>query len=173
MNRFLLIAYCLLLIVSCRFRSKKENNSNDVNLATKIDMMETDRDFSLLSEKKGLRKAYSEFIDSNGVLLRPGYKPMEGANALDYIIQSNDSSFVMTWDPKDATLSSSGDLGYTYGVYSLKQKDADTVTYGSYVTIWKRQPDGKWKFVLQSGNEGIEADSEPAKTDAEAPTSKF
>jgi ketosteroid isomerase-like protein len=109
-----------------------------------------------LSEERGLRTAYSEFIDSNGVLLRPGYTPMANADAMDYIIQSNDSSFVMTWEPKHATLSSSGDLGYTYGVYSLKPKDADTVIYGSYVTIWRRQPDGKWKFVLQSGNEGLE-----------------
>ena len=172
MNKLLLFIFCFLLFTSCRLRSKK-TNTEEANLDTKIEMMDTDREFSLVSEKKGLRNAYSEFIDSNGVLLRPGYKPMEGADALDYIIQSNDSSFIMTWDPKEAELSSSGDIGYTYGVYSLMQKGIDTVTYGSYVTIWKRQPDGKWKFVLQSGNEGIEAEAEPAEDSTKAPKSKF
>jgi ketosteroid isomerase-like protein len=32
----------------------------------------------------------------------------------------------------------------------------DTFFAGTYVSIWKKQPDGKWKFILDSGNEGIE-----------------
>lgn len=159
MNKILTIAVCILLLASCSSKTRQEDKEDTVS-ATKVDMMEADRNFSLLSEKKGLRTAYSEYIDSNGVLLRPGYTPMAGADALDYIIQSNDSDFIMTWDPKDASLSSSGDLGYTYGVYSLKPRDADTIIYGSYVTVWRRQPDGKWKFVLQSGNEGLESPAE-------------
>ncbi len=155
MNKLLYCAGCLLLFMSCNSKAKQEDKE-EKNVAAKVDMMNADREFSLLSEKEGLRKAYSEFIDGDGVLLRPGYKPMDGADAMDYIIQSNDSSFIMTWEPKDASLSSSGDLGYTYGVYSLKPKDADTVIYGSYVTVWRHQKDGKWKFVLQSGNEGLE-----------------
>lgn len=159
MNKYWTIIVCMLLFTSCRSKAGQEDK-DDTGSATKVDMMEADRNFSLLSQKKGLRTAYSEYIDSNGVLLRPGYTPMAGADALDYIIQSNDSDFVMTWDPKDASISSSGDLGYTYGVYSLKPKDADTIIYGSYVTVWRKQPDGKWKFVLQSGNEGLESTAE-------------
>ena len=161
MNKQLRIAYLLicflasLLIASCRFKSGKQNK-DDAAISSKIEMMNADRQFSSMSEKKGLRNAYTEFIDSNGVLLRPGSLPMTGGDAMDFITQSNDTSIVMTWEPKNATLSSSGDLGYTYGVYSLKRKAVDSIIYGSYVTIWKRQPDGKWKFVLQSGNEGVE-----------------
>jgi hypothetical protein len=29
----------------------------------------------------------------------------------------------------------------------------DTVEYGNYVTIWKRFPDGRWKYVLDGGND--------------------
>lgn len=150
------VVVCAVTVVSCQ-SPYKANAKEDMTVATKVDMMDADREFSLLSEKKGLRTAYAEFIDSNGVLLRPGYKPMDGADALDYILQSNDSSFIMTWEPKEASLAASGDLGYTYGVYSLKPRAADTIIYGSYVTIWRKQPDGKWKFVLQSGNEGLES----------------
>jgi len=118
--------------------------------------MDADRDFSDMSKKKGLRNAFVEFIDNNGVLLRPGTLPLTGGDAMDYITQSNDSSFVMTWEPESASIAASGDLGYTYGVYTLRSAASDTAIYGSYVTIWKRQPNGKWKFILQSGNEGVE-----------------
>ncbi len=157
MKRLLLFLFTVLLFSACRNKAAKENSiaANDKTIEYKIAMMDTDRDFSVLSEKEGLRKAYTEYIDSNGVLLRPGTLPMAGGDAMDFITQSNDTSFVMTWEPRDASISSSGDMGYTYGVYSVKQKGQDSIIYGSYVTIWKHQPDGKWKFVLQSGNEGV------------------
>jgi len=158
MKKFLPVAACCVLIYACRNHGAKEDviHAEDKSIAMKIEMMNADRAFSLMSEKQGLRKAYTEFIDSNGVLLRPGALPMAGGDAVDYITQSNDTSFLMTWEPKDASISASGDMGYTYGVYSLKPKAEDSVYYGSYVTIWKKQADGRWKFVLQSGNEGVE-----------------
>ncbi len=153
----LLIAFCLLLFASCRFKAKKETaEENPTGISSKLDILNTDREFSAMSEEKGLRLAYAEFIDSNGVLLRPGSLPLIGGYAMDFITQSNDTSFAMTWRPDNATVSSSGDLGYTYGVYSLKPNGSDSIIYGSYVTVWKKQPNGKWKFVLQSGNEGVE-----------------
>lgn len=150
------VAFCLLPFVSCIIRQKKDNKKEEASLAAKIEMMDTDREFSALSEREGLRKAYTEFIDNDGVLLRPGSLPLAGGAAMDFITQSNDTSFAMTWEPKDAAIAASGDLGYTYGVYSVKPANEDTVFYGSYVTVWKKQPNGRWKFVLQSGNEGVE-----------------
>jgi ketosteroid isomerase-like protein len=96
------------------------------------------------------------FIDGRGVLLRPNSLPMVGGNAINFISQANDSSYVMTWEPNGGNIAKSGELGYTYGVYSLKPINKDTVFYGTYVSIWKRQPDGNWKFVLETGNGGIE-----------------
>jgi ketosteroid isomerase-like protein len=119
-------------------------------------MIATDRAFSRMSEEKGIKHALMQYIDGKGVLLRPDAVPIAGAEAIDYISQANDTSYTMTWDPNGGTVSNSGDLGYTYGIYSFRPKDKDTVIYGTYVSIWKRYPDGKWKFVLQSGNEGIE-----------------
>lgn len=118
-------------------------------------LMEADRAFSKLSEQKGMKNAFIEYIDSNGVLLRPGEMPIAGANAIDYLVQQNDTGYTLTWEPNFAAVSKSGDLGYTYGIYALRPAAKDTVIYGTYTSIWKRQEDGKWKFVLDSGNEGI------------------
>jgi ketosteroid isomerase-like protein len=144
-----------LLLFICLFSCKgKQPTANAEEIKTTI--FETDRAFSKMSELKGLRNAYMEYIDSNGVLLRPNNNPIVGGEAINFISQSNDSGFVMTWEPKMATIAGSGDLAYTYGIYSYKAKNEDSVFFGSYVTIWKKQPDGKWKFVLQTGNEGLE-----------------
>lgn len=158
MKNLLLFSFAVLSFTACSNKANKDvsHTGEDKTIAFKIEMMDTDREFSVVSEKEGLRKAYTEYIDSSGVLLRPGSLPMAGGDAMDFITQSNDTSFVMTWEPKDASIASAGDMGYTYGVYSVKQKGQDSIIYGSYVTIWKRQADGKWKFVLQSGNEGVE-----------------
>lgn len=104
-----------------------------------------------------MKNAFLEYIDSNGVLLRPGILPIAGADAVDYLIAQNDTGYIMTWQPKDAAVAISGEMGYTFGTYELRPKTKDTVLSGTYVSIWKKQSDGKWKFVLESGNEGTAA----------------
>lgn len=144
-----------LLLFVCLFScSRKQPAINMEEIKTTI--FETDRAFSKMSELKGLRNAYMEYIDSNGVLLRPNNYPIVGGEAINFISQSNDSGFVMTWEPKSANIAAAADMAYTYGIYSYKAKNKDPVFFGSYVTIWKKQPNGKWKFVLQTGNEGLE-----------------
>ncbi|MEO6489416.1 MAG: hypothetical protein ABIO04_05685 [Ferruginibacter sp.] len=139
----------LIAIASCKNKIVEQKSPD------KKELIQVDQAFSKMSEEKGMKNAFIEYIDSNGVLLRPGEIPIIGANAIDYLIQLNDTGYTLTWQPNDAVISGSGDLGYTYGIYAMKQKSKDTTIYGTYTSIWKRQKDGKWKFVLDSGNEGI------------------
>lgn len=148
---FLLIV--LSSMVGCK--EKKEEPLNPVN--EKIILMQTDKAFSDMSVAKGMKAAFIEYIDSNGVLLKPNHLPIVGAQAIDYLIQEDDSDYTLNWQPQNAFVSRSGDLGYTYGVYAMHPKNIDTVFYGTYVSIWKRQSDGKWKFVLDTGNQGIDS----------------
>jgi ketosteroid isomerase-like protein len=58
---------------------------------------------------------------------------------------------VIRWKPLRADVAESGDLGYTWGVAeSGPGSDGPFRPYGIYVTIWKRQADGKWKFVYDA-----------------------
>jgi len=142
----------LLSIFGCK--EKKEESYNAVN--EKIKLIQTDKAFSDMSVAKGMKAAFIEYIDSNGVLLKPKHLPIVGANAIDYLIQEDDTDYTLNWQPQNAFVSRSADLGYTYGVYALHPKNIDTVFYGTYVSIWKRQSDGSWKFVLDTGNQGID-----------------
>ena len=149
-----LASYLLLAFIffSC---SDKGDRSSTGNGDDKVKMMEADRAFSRLSEAKGMKNAFLDYIDSNGVLLRPDHLPLLGADAIDFLIQQNDSSYTLKWEPRNGTVAASGELGYTYGLYILRPSSKDTLIYGNYVSIWKKQADGAWKYILDSGNEGL------------------
>lgn len=157
MNKILLSTLLVLAFFSCNlFNKKKEVSGPD----EKQRMMDADRAFSKLSVEKGMKTAFLEYIDSNGVLLRANQFPVVGADAIDFLVQQNDSAYTLEWEPKRGEIAQSGDLGYTYGLYKLQPKNKDSAVFGTYVSIWKKQADGSWKFVLDSGNEGL-GDPEP------------
>ena len=56
--------------------------------------------------------------------------------------------------PSKAEIAESGDLGYTLGKYEYTEKTTDgeeTKSNGYYVSIWKKNKDGSWKYVFDSG----------------------
>ena len=71
------------------------------------------------------------------------------------------SGVAITWEPLRANVSRAGDLGYTFGGYQLTRETEEgetTIEQGSYVTIWRKEPGGDWKVVVDIGN----ADQPPA-----------
>ena len=126
-------------------------------------LLETDKTFSKLSFETGSNNAFLHFIDSGAVMLRDHSKPLVGADSIrNLLLEQSDSGFKLTWEPSYADVSGSGDLGYTYGIYNLWLPDEHgkfiSMQKGTYVTIWKKNADGTWKWVLDSGNEGLEED---------------
>jgi ketosteroid isomerase-like protein len=137
---------------SCK--QKKEQPQED-KIAQCLELKSVDRAFSEHSKKEGMKAAYMEYLDSNGVVLRANQMPIVGANAIDYLIQQNDADYILTWDPQQADIAESGELGFTYGIYLMRSKSVDTSIYGTYTNIWKRQSDGQWKLYLNTYNEGV------------------
>ncbi|WP_298737518.1 hypothetical protein [uncultured Chitinophaga sp.] len=116
-------------------------------------VLKADTDFSDLSRKKGFRYAFLAYADSTAVLLRANNPPMKGQVAFRYIESMNDTGVTLTWEPGFASVAASGELAYTYGIYTFTSKD--TTTRGTYLTVWKKDAAGNWRFVLDTGNEGL------------------
>ncbi|MEJ7611922.1 MAG: DUF4440 domain-containing protein [Ferruginibacter sp.] len=153
MNKlFTALLLTVIILCGCSGPEKKGLQGGNKNSEA---MVKTDEEFSAMSAQKGMKTAFLEYIDSNGVMLRPDLQPIAGAEAIDYLLAVNDTGYTMTWKPTGSAVAVSGELGYTYGLYEIKPTSKDTVLYGTYVSIWKKQQDGKWKFVLESGNEGL------------------
>jgi ketosteroid isomerase-like protein len=116
----------------------------------------TDIEFSKLSKKEGMFKAFLTYADDEAVILKNNSMPITGKDKIgkSYTGKS-DTSFMLTWSPLDVFISKSADLAYTFGTYTLEYRNDTLQTYGTYVTIWKKQPNGEWKWVLDTGNEGL------------------
>jgi ketosteroid isomerase-like protein len=120
------------------------------------DLIKLDKEFSELSREKGMKYAFLEYAADSAVLFQRNVMPVVGRKAISTSFESfSDSGFTLTWEPMHADMSKSGDLGYTYGLYMSFIKADSSVNRGKYVTIWKKQQDGSWKFVLDGGNEGL------------------
>jgi len=120
-------------------------------------LTETDRYYSALSLEKGMNASFLAMFDSAAVLLRANHMPIEGFEAIKTsLLSESDTTFTLIWEPIFAKIASSGDMGYTYGTYQIKDKATDSITgVGNYATIWSKQSDGKWKAVLDTGNPGL------------------
>ncbi len=136
------------------------------NVYSQIDMKkeiesvkQADMEFSNLSKEKGMKEAFLSYVALDGVMLRPYMMPIVGYDAMKKFLDDGEITFTLIWAPLYGDVSSSGELGYTYGTYELTMKNdkgEPETRKGTYVTVWKKNSEGKWKWVLDTGNPGLE-----------------
>ena len=99
--------------------------------------------------------AFADWFAEDGVELSNGQAPVVGKVAVLKSASWSPQAYQLTWTPTDALMGPSGDMGYTWGHFEGHSKDANgnpVVTTGRYMTIWRREPNGDWKVVLDAGN---------------------
>ena len=120
-------------------------------------LMDADRRFSELSKTMGANDAFLEFCHDSAVILRDNNLPFIGKEVIrQKLFSAPDTGYVLTWEPAYGFVAASGDLGYTYGVYIFTTRDdKPLIQQGTYVSVWRRDESGSWKYVLDSGNQGL------------------
>jgi ketosteroid isomerase-like protein len=173
---FLIIPLAFTLgFFSCnQSKEKKQNVETDVN-NSKLDsasydklekeLLAIDVEFSNYSVDHGFNEAFAAYIADDGVLLRQHHMPIVSKDSVMAIMNKDKkTNWKMSWVPVFADVAGSGELGYTYGTYNLqiKGKKGDVETSeGTYISVWKKDKNGKWKLALDSGNDGLK----PVKKD--------
>lgn len=155
MRRFFFNAITVLFFAACNepnnYSEKKSVNTDSL----KNVLMQTDLAFSDLSKAKGRNASFLEYMDEHVTMMRSNGMPFTGKDTMRKRFSVRpDTSYTLTWKPLYADIAASGDLGYTYGRWLLVTNKNDS-SEGTYTTIWKQQPNGDWKFVLDTGNEGL------------------
>jgi ketosteroid isomerase-like protein len=121
----------------------------------KADLLKTDIEFSRTSVEKGAAEAFYLYLADDAVQLPAGLPPIVGREKIRESM-SGSSKAVLKWEPLKAEVAKSGDLGYTWGNYEISWQGEDGKTeklYGKYLNIWKKQPDGTWKAIVDIGNQ--------------------
>ncbi len=138
----------------------------------KTDLLKTDMAFSEYSEQKGRNAAFIEYAADNATFLRPFSMPVTGKDTITTLLKNHpDTMYVLTWIPIRAEIARSGELGFTYGTYSLQIKNIGKEE-GTYCTVWKKDKDHKWKFVLDTGNEGLKYEDKAEDKEIKAEVKK-
>jgi ketosteroid isomerase-like protein len=111
-------------------------------------LVAAEKSFAQMSLEKGMREAFLENLADDAVVFDPG--PVNGKELYRKQVASDDS---LSWEPIFADIARSGDMGYTTGPWEYKKNKADEKpgAQGQFVSIWKRQADGKWKVALDGG----------------------
>lgn len=116
----------------------------------KLELIEVEKEFNEMVQKEGVARAFENYAAPDAVIMRGG-EIIKGKNAIaNWYMKEGQEIKALIWEPEYVDVSKAGDLGYTYGSFILTSTDTTgrkKETTGKFHTVWKRQHDGKWRFV--------------------------
>lgn len=119
-------------------------------------LLRTDREFAAFSVKNGAAEAFRKFLVKDALQLPAGKEPVFGRAKIYRDMAPGQDRYELDWNPRQAGVAASGELGWSWGTYSLRYTTAagkPAEAHGKYVNIWKKQADGNWRVYLDTGNE--------------------
>jgi len=116
--------------------------------ANAAELMTADSAFAAMSVAQGAKAAFVAFAAEDAISFGGGPQMNRGRTEIGAAFDGFPSGAVLAWWPVGAAIAESGDLGCTIGEAAIESLHQ----YSKYLTIWKRQRDGSWKFVADGGN---------------------
>lgn len=137
----ILILWCLLL----PFVGHSQKSSSQ----TEIENVE--KAFNDLARSKGIAEAFYHFAADQATIKRENDTLIKGReNIRKYYSNPKLKNASVSWKPDFVDVSKDGTMAYTYGKYVWTVTDSTgkaTDYKGVFHTVWKKQPDGSWKYV--------------------------
>ncbi len=118
-------------------------------------MADADRAFARFSmDSGGPGAAFSRWITEDGLMLGARAVPVRGPEQAKQAFAAFPATGRFEWGPIDslAMASRDGSLGFTIGEARIAATPAD-VSYSKYLTVWRRERDGRYKFVFDIGSD--------------------
>lgn len=111
-------------------------------------MADAERAFSRRATETTPRDAFIEFFADESVSFQPG--PGPARDRLKQQPPPPPGRPAFTWEPRTGDVAASGDLGWLTGPVRFPQADG-SIRHGCYFSVWKKQPDGSFRVVLDIG----------------------
>ena len=143
--------FILLLSIVVACSSPERSNEKSKSETAKQEIEKVERDFAQMAAEKGIAEAFHFFADSNATIKQQNDTLIHGQKAIrSFYSTPFYQKATVKWSPDFVDASMDGDLGYTYGKYTWSTTDSagKQITFnGIFHTVWKKQPDGSWKYV--------------------------
>src|SRR5205823_12844693 len=123
-------------------------HAEDVDLEKVVgSLIAAEKAYAKLAAEKGFREASISVFADDAVIFAPS-----AVNGKKFWREAKENPAI-TWRPAFASISRSGELGYTTGPWeSSKGRDAQKPEEsGHFVTIWQKNKDNPWKVALDVG----------------------
>jgi hypothetical protein len=105
--------------------------------------IDAERAFAAAAQTDGQWTAFRAYAAPDGVLFTP-----QQVNAQEWLKGRADPPQAVMWWPAEAWISCDGTTALTTGPWL---RDGGR-TAGYFTTVWRRQPDGSWKWLLDHGH---------------------
>ena len=153
----------LLLVLSLVIATVGIGSTKSSDAADRDELLRLDREFDRKVADGGGGAAWASYFAENGSMVGQAGAPVVGPEAIRARMEPvfANPDFSLRWQPARAEILIPGHVGYTTGRYErrVKHKEGNTeVEHGTYVSVWRKQADGSWKIILDTGN----ADPAPA-----------
>lgn len=120
----------------------------------KAEIATTESAFSAMAQEKGLLAAFEHFAAPDVAFVATDPRRWRGPDAVREHLKDVPSDMKITWSAMFIDVSDDGTLGYDYGRYESRRPGPDgkdSIRGGFFLTIWKRQPNGTWRYVMDHG----------------------
>jgi ketosteroid isomerase-like protein len=127
--------------------------------------------FCAMGKSQGLLAAFKYFAAPDVSFIDTDPRKWRGLPAVVERIGPDVPGESLTWSAYCTDVSDDGTMGFNYGRYEARTPGPGgkvSVHTGWFLTIWKRQPDGSWKYVMDNGAPDRSAPN-PATTAAGKP----
>ncbi|HEY2025873.1 MAG TPA: DUF4440 domain-containing protein, partial [Gemmatimonadaceae bacterium] len=114
-----------------------------------------DAAFATMALRIGTGRAFGEYAAESAQIFSTPGELITGPRAISDAFSGTDEKSSFAWYPVAGEVATSGDLGFTVGnaVFNGQRGDGTAVTrYSKYLTVWKKQRDGSWKYVVDGGS---------------------
>jgi uncharacterized protein (TIGR02246 family) len=104
----------------------------------------------------------------DAILMVSGMPSSSGKEAISAALKqmTSDPALSLKFHASKVEVAKSGDVAYTQGTYTLTLTDPQTKQlindHGSYVTTYRKQPDGTWKAVADIATSEVPPSTPPA-----------
>ena len=114
-----------------------------------------DVDFSRDAMKLGTGVAFGRYAAADAQIFSGPGEFISGPHAISESFGPPTEKNTLVWHPVHGEVASSGDLGFTVGnaVFTgVREDGAKIERFSKYLTVWKKQQDGTWRYVVDGGS---------------------
>ena len=114
-----------------------------------------DVQFSNDAGKLGTGVAFGRYAASDAQIFSGPGEFISGPHAISESFGPPTERNTLVWHPVHGEIAASGDLGFTVGnaVFTgVREDGAKIERFSKYLTVWKLQRDGTWRYVVDGGS---------------------